>query len=56
VVQVTAFIGDARYQAIVEKELDAVVRRNPIPPRFNIVESSWSGAGAPRIEILALRK
>jgi enamine deaminase RidA (YjgF/YER057c/UK114 family) len=56
VVQVTAFIGDARYRAIVEKELDAVVRRNPIPPRFNIVESSWSGAGAPRIEILALRK
>jgi 2-iminobutanoate/2-iminopropanoate deaminase len=56
VAQVTAFVGDASYRAIVERELAAVAGRNPVPPRLNVVVSSWAGASAPRIEILALRK
>ena len=53
--QVTAFIGDPAYRAMVVAELNKATRGSTNrAPRLNVVQTSWAGAGPPRIEIVAL--
>ena len=52
--QVTAFIGDPKFQAIVEKEFERLVGTGKDAPVLNVLETDLGGGGFPRVEILGL--
>jgi enamine deaminase RidA (YjgF/YER057c/UK114 family) len=52
--QLTAFIGDASYRALVEDEVKRRWDRGATLPVMHFVEANLGGIRAPRIEILGL--
>ena len=52
--QVTAFIGDPKFQTIVEKEFERLVGTGKDAPVLNVLETDLGGGGFPRVEILGL--
>ncbi len=52
--QVTAFVGDVRYYASVERELRQRLGESPEPPVQHVIEADLGGNGLPRIEIIGL--
>ena len=52
--QVTAFIGEPRFRANVEEELQKLVGAGQDPPMLHVLETNLGGGGFPRIEFLGL--
>ena len=52
--QVTAFIGEPKFRANVEKELQKLVGTGQDAPVLHVLETNLGGGGFPRIEFLGL--
>ena len=52
--QLTAFIGDAEFKALIEERWNAQTAGMATAPRLNVIEITLAGGPNPRVEILAL--
>ena len=52
--QITAFIGDAKFETNVRSELQRYLDKQGGDPMVNVLETDLGGPGFPRLEIIAL--